>query len=102
MRLPVDFPPKTTVSKPVSSLEGVSSCGIRQEHSELERRYWKAKRLWSGSCVAGNAGSVPPDMVKRYIEEQQHPGWTRIPADAGRRADHRHELASDLKAGTLP
>ncbi|WP_460539845.1 IS200/IS605 family transposase [Glycomyces halotolerans] len=73
VHLLVNFPPKVAVSKLVNSLKGVSSRRLRQEFPELERHYWRAKRLWSGSYFAASVGGAPLDVVRRYIEGQQRP-----------------------------
>nr|WP_227996776.1 transposase [Glycomyces albidus] len=59
VHLVVNFPPKVAVSS--------------QEFPELERHYWRAKRLWSGSYFAASVGGTPLDVVRRYIEGQQRP-----------------------------
>lgn len=73
VHLLVSFPPKVALSKLVNSLKGVSSRRLRQEYPELERHYWRAKRLWSGSCFAGSVGGAPLSTVKQYIEQQNRP-----------------------------
>ncbi len=69
----MNFPPKVAISKLVNSLKGVSSRRMRQEFPELERHYWKAKRLWSGSYFAASVGGAPLSELKRYIEQQNRP-----------------------------
>jgi putative transposase len=73
VHLLVDFPPKIAVAKLVNSLKGVSSRRMRQEFPELERHYWRAKRLWSGSYLAASAGGAPLSILKQYIEQQDRP-----------------------------
>lgn len=73
VHLLVNFPPKVAVSKLVNSLKGVSSRRMRQEFPELERHYWNAKRLWSGSYFAASVGGAPLSVLKRYIEQQHRP-----------------------------
>lgn len=73
VHLLVDFPPKVAVSKLVNSLKGVSSRRLRQEFPELERHYWRAKRLWSGSYFAGSVGGAPISVLRRYIQDQKRP-----------------------------
>lgn len=73
MHLLVNFPPKVAVSKLVNSLKGVSSRIMRKEFPELERHYWRAKRLWSGSYFAGSVGGAPISVLRQYIEQQNRP-----------------------------
>ena len=73
VHLLVSFPPKVAVSKLVNSLKGVSSRRMRQEFPELERHYWRAKRLWSGSYFAGSVGGAPVSVLRQYIEDQKRP-----------------------------
>ncbi|MER5537135.1 IS200/IS605 family transposase [Streptomyces mirabilis] len=67
------FPPKVAVTKLVNSLKGVSSRRLRQEFPDLVRHYWRANKLWSGSCFAGTVGGAPLSVVKEYIEQQNRP-----------------------------
>lgn len=69
----VIFPPKVALARLVNSLKGVSSRLMRQEFPELERHYWRAKRLWSGSYYAGSVGGAPLGTVRKYIENQNRP-----------------------------
>ncbi|WP_406383219.1 IS200/IS605 family transposase [Streptomyces sp. NBC_01618] len=69
----VNFPPKIAPSKLVNSLKGVSSRRLRQEYPELVRHYWRAQRLWSGSCFAGSVGGAPLSSVRQYTEQQNRP-----------------------------
>jgi len=68
----VKYPPKTTVSKMVNSLKGVSSRKLRQQMPELSKIYWKGV-LWSPSYFASSCGDSPLDTIKQYIEKQQNP-----------------------------
>lgn len=40
---------------------------------DLERHYWRAKRLWSGSYFAGSVGGAPLSVLRQYIENQNRP-----------------------------
>ena len=73
VHLLVDFPPTVTLSKLVNSLKGVSSRRLRQEFPDLVRHYWRANRLWSGSCFAGSVGGAPTTVLRQYIEQQNRP-----------------------------
>jgi len=73
VHLLVNFPPKVALSKLVNSLKGVSSRRMRREFPELERHYWRAKHLWSGSYFAGSVGGAPLSVLRQYIEQQDRP-----------------------------
>ncbi|MCA1793167.1 MAG: IS200/IS605 family transposase [Desulfobacteraceae bacterium] len=72
VHLLVNYPPKTTVSKMVNSLKGVSSRKLRQQIPHLKKMYWKGV-LWSPSYFASSCGGTPLDAIKQYIEKQQRP-----------------------------
>ncbi len=73
VHLLVNFPPTVAISRLVNSLKGVSSRRLRQEFPDLQRHYWRAKRLWSGSYFAGTACGAPISVLRQYIEQQDHP-----------------------------
>lgn len=73
VHLLVSFPPTVEISRLVNSLKGVSSRIMRRDHPELERHYWRAKRLWSASYYAGTSGGAPLATLRHYIEHQQRP-----------------------------
>ena len=74
VHLLVNFPPKMAVARLVNSLKGVSSRRLRQEFPDLERHYYRANKLWSGSYLADTAAGPPLSLVKQYIEQQNRPG----------------------------
>ena len=73
VHLLVNFPPKVALAKLVNSLKGVSSRRMRQEFPDLQRHYYRANKLWSGSYFAGSVGGAPLSIVKQYIEQQNRP-----------------------------
>jgi putative transposase len=73
VHLLVNYPPKVAVARLVNSLKGVSSRRLRQEFPDLVRHYYRADKLWSGSYFAGSVGGAPLNVVKQYIEQQNHP-----------------------------
>ncbi len=73
VHLLVSFPPKVALPKLVNSLKGVSSRYTRRKFPELERHYWRAQRLWSGSYFAGSVGGAPLSVVRQYLEQQNRP-----------------------------
>jgi len=69
----VTYPPKVAISNLVNSLKGVTSRRMRREFPELEKHYWRAKRLWSGSYFVGSVGGAPISVLREYIENQDRP-----------------------------
>ena len=41
--------------------------------NQMERYYWKARRLWSGPYFTGSVGGAPLSVVRQYIERQIRP-----------------------------
>src|ERR1700730_3071226 len=62
----INYPPKISLAKLVNSLKGVSSRRLRQNWSELEKRYHQGV-LWSPSYFAGSCGGAPLEIVQKYI-----------------------------------
>ncbi len=73
VHLPVNYPPKVAVSKPVNSLKGISSLIIRKKNDPNIRKKLWGGALWSPSYFAGSCGSAPISVIRKYIEQQQTP-----------------------------
>lgn len=72
VHLLVHYPPKVAVSVLVNSLKGVSSRRLRQERTDIARRYWRGG-LWSASYFTASCGGAPIDVLRQYIEQQRAP-----------------------------
>ena len=72
VHLLVHYPPKTSLSKLVNALKGVSSRLLRKNFDYLHRYYWKGV-LWSPSYFAGSCGGAPISIIKQYIQNQEKP-----------------------------
>lgn len=72
VHLLVEYPPKVVVSNLVNSLKGVSSCLLRKERPDIQKRYWKGA-LWRPSYFASSCGGATISIVRQYIEPQQTP-----------------------------
>jgi putative transposase len=72
VHLLVNYPPKTTISKLVNALKGVSSRLLRKAYPEIASKYWKGV-LWSPSYFAASCGGAPISIIKQYIENQKTP-----------------------------
>ena len=72
VHLRVTYPPKTSVSRLVNSLKGVSSRLLRKERPDLADVYYKGV-LWSPSYFAGSCGGAPLTVIQQYIDQQNAP-----------------------------
>ena len=72
VHLLINYHPKTSISKLVNSLKGVSSRLLRKEFKSLHKHFYKGV-LWSPSYFAGSCGGAPIDIIRQYIEQQQTP-----------------------------
>jgi putative transposase len=91
-RLLVNYPPTVAISRPVTSLKGVSSRRLRQEYPDRRSHYRQAKRLWSGSYFAGSAGGPPSSpRASTSTSSNAPPGQAdaRPPPPPGQRPAHR-------------
>jgi putative transposase len=72
VHLLIEYPPKLAISTLVNSLKGVSSRLLRQHLPSIAKYYFK-NVLWSPSYFAASCGGAPIDIVKQYIQQQDHP-----------------------------
>lgn len=69
----VSAPPKYSPANLAKLFKGITSRCLRQQLGErLCRQIWKPGTLWSPSYYVGTAGNVSAEVIKRYIEENQH------------------------------
>jgi len=73
VHLQVNVPPTVPIPRLARSLNGVSSCRLRQEFPGLRQYYRRARRLSSGSYFAGPAGAAPIPVLGQHIEQQDPP-----------------------------
>ncbi|MEF9908475.1 IS200/IS605 family transposase [Streptomyces sp. P9-A2] len=73
VHLLVHYPPKTTLSKLINSLKGVSSRYLRAEYTGRINHIGLGSLSWSRSCFAGSCGGAPISIVRQYIEGQKRP-----------------------------
>lgn len=73
VHLLVNYHPKTSISKLVNSLKGVSARMIRkQKYPTITKALWGTS-LWSPSYFAGSCGGAPLEVIKQYIDQQKTP-----------------------------
>jgi putative transposase len=69
----VSAPPKYSPANLAKLFKGITSRRLRQQlGTRLHRQIWKPGTLWSPSYYVGTAGNVSAEIIKRYIEENQH------------------------------
>lgn len=77
------YHPEIQLSKLVNSLKSVSSRKLRQEFlPELEQVYFKKKVLWNSSYFLASCGGVTISTLRKYIENQDSPIASILPADS--------------------
>jgi len=67
----ISYPPKLSISKLVMSMKGKSSRKILMEFSEMSRQFW-GRHIWARGYFAASSGNVTDDVIKQYIESQDH------------------------------
>jgi putative transposase len=90
VHLLVNFPPAMTISRLVTSLNGVSSRRLRQEFPQL-RAHHRQATLWSGSYFGGSVAGAPITFLRQYIQQQNRPSQlahARPPSPPVRRPAH--------------
>jgi putative transposase len=73
VHLLVNLPPTVALSRLVNSPKGHSSRRLRQEFPDLARHYRRARRLWSGSYLAGSVRGARLNLLRAYIAQQRRP-----------------------------
>ena len=72
IHLLVNYTTKTSISKLVNSLKGVSSRRLKLDHPDILKYYWNGV-LWSPSYFAASCGGAPISIIRQYIEQQNSP-----------------------------
>ncbi|MEM7175931.1 MAG: IS200/IS605 family transposase, partial [Chlamydiota bacterium] len=74
VHLLVNYLPKTSLSKLVNSLKGVSSRKLRQDCPDAISSIYYRRVLWSPSYFAGSVGGASISVVRQYIKQQKEIG----------------------------
>ena len=67
----VSYPPKLCISKMVQLMKGRTSRKILMEFGEMKRHFW-GRHIWARGYFAASSGNVTDEVIKRYIESQDH------------------------------
>ena len=68
----VSAPATLSPAKLVQYIKGRSSRLLQQEYAHLQKRYW-GQHMWARGYFCATVGKVTDEMVKKYIESQDHP-----------------------------
>ena len=71
LHLLIAYPPKTSISRLVNSLKGVSSRRIRALNYPEVRPALRGDAFWSPSYCAVSTGGAPLETIKRYIQSER-------------------------------
>ena len=71
IHLMVSIPPQIAISRLVQRLKGKSSYKLFQESPHLRKKFW-GQHLWARGYFCCSSGNVTDEMVKAYIENQNH------------------------------
>jgi putative transposase len=73
VHLLVELPPNLDLSRFVNNLKTTSSRLLRKEFAEHLNRVHRRPVFWSRSYCIITCGGAPPAILRRYIEQQEHP-----------------------------
>jgi putative transposase len=69
VHLLLEVDPQFGISKAVKSIKGFSSLILRKEFPSLKARL---PTLWTNSYFVSTVGGAPLEVIKQYIENQEH------------------------------
>ena len=65
------MPPQVTISRLVQRVKGKTSHKLLMEFEHLRRQYW-GRHLWARGYFCCSSGNVTDDVIREYIERQDH------------------------------
>ena len=80
----ISLPPQVTISRLVQQLKGKSAYKLLQEFPHLRKKFW-GRHLWARGYFCSSSGNVTDEVIKQYIENQQHENDQdfRVEGDSG-------------------
>lgn len=80
----ISLPPQVTISRLVQQLKGKSAYKLLQEFPHLRKKFW-GRHLWARGYFCCSSGNVTDEVIKQYIENQQHENDQdfRVEGDSG-------------------
>ena len=73
VHLLVSCPPSMSPAGILQYIKGRSSRRLQEEFPHLQKRYW-GQHLWARGYFCATVGAVTEEMIKDYVENQQHEG----------------------------
>ena len=67
----LSIPPQLTISKLLQRLKGKTSYRLFQEFPTLRKKFW-GQHLWARGYFCCSSGNVTDEVIKAYIENQNH------------------------------
>ena len=71
LHLFISLPPQITISRLVQQLKGKTAYKLMQEFPHLRKKFW-GRHLWARGYFCCSSGNVTDEVIKQYIENQQH------------------------------
>ena len=67
----VSIPPQVTISRLVQRLKGKTSFKLLNGFPHLRKTYW-GRHFWARGYFCCSSGNVTDEVIKEYIESQEH------------------------------
>jgi len=67
----VSIPPQLTISRLVQRLKGKTSFKLLNGFPHLRKAYW-GRHFWARGYFCCSSGNVTDEVIKQYIESQEH------------------------------
>ena len=67
----VSIPPQVTISRLLQMLKGKTSYKMMHEFPHLRKKFW-GRHMWARRYFCVSSGNVTDEVIKQYIEEQNH------------------------------
>jgi putative transposase len=67
----VSIPPQVTISRLVQWLKGKSAFKLLAEFPHLRKKFW-GRHIWARGYCCCSSGNVTDEVIKQYIEQQDH------------------------------
>lgn len=77
LHLFLSLPPQVTISRLVQALKGKTAYKLLQEFPHLRKKFW-GRHLWARGYFCCSSGNVTDEVIKQYIEQQQHDADTEF------------------------
>jgi putative transposase len=72
IHMPIEYPPKLSISELVKRLMGLGSRRLQDEFPDLKKRYW-GRHFSAIGYGAWSTGNITEEMVQEYLEHHCDP-----------------------------